>query len=125
VLIAEDEPINQEVVRSMLELADCRVDVVDDGKEALAAAETRRYDLILMDMQMPQMDGLEATRRIRLDSLNRQTPIIATTANTFDTDMRACRAAGMDDHVAKPIRPDQLFERVLALLRRDQALSDS
>ena len=117
VLVAEDEPVNQEVSRSLLELADCRVDVVGDGAAAAAAARRNRYDLILMDVQMPVMNGLEATRRIRLDSRNRDTPILATTANVFEDDLAACRAAGMDDHVAKPIQPDELFRRILALLQ--------
>lgn len=117
VLVAEDEPINQEVARSLLELAGCSVDVAADGNAALAAASKLRYDVILMDMQMPEMDGLEATRRIRRGTLNRDTPIIATTANAFGQDVEACRAAGMNDHLAKPIVSHDLFEHVLALAR--------
>jgi CheY-like chemotaxis protein len=84
----------------------------------VAAAVEHRYDLVLMDVQMPVLNGLEATRRIRQDERNRDTPIVATTANVFDQDLAACRAAGMDDHVAKPIQPEQLFLRILELLRR-------
>ncbi len=117
VLIAEDEPINQEITRALLEHAGCRVELVGDGAAALAAASSRPYDLILMDMQMPVMDGLEATRRIRQSSRNCDVPILATTANAFEQDVEACRAAGMNDHVAKPIPAEQLFERILQLLR--------
>jgi two-component system, chemotaxis family, sensor kinase Cph1 len=117
VLIAEDEPINQEITRALLEHAGCRVDVVDDGAAALAAAAARPYDVILMDMQMPVMDGLEATRRIRQDTLNSGAPILATTANAYEQDVEACRAAGMNDHIAKPIQADQLYERILGLVR--------
>jgi light-regulated signal transduction histidine kinase (bacteriophytochrome)/ActR/RegA family two-component response regulator len=118
VLIAEDEPVSQEVICSLLELAGCQVDVALDGAAAVEAARKSRYDLILMDMQMPVLGGLEATHRIRLDSCNRSTPIVATTANAYDHDLEACRAAGMDEHVAKPIQPGELFQRILELMRR-------
>jgi light-regulated signal transduction histidine kinase (bacteriophytochrome) len=118
VLVAEDEPVSQEVICSLLELVGCRVNVVVDGAAAVEAARQSRYDLILMDMQMPVLGGLEAAHRIRLDSCNRSTPIVATTANAYDHDLEACRLAGMDEHVAKPIQPGELFQRILELMRR-------
>lgn len=117
VLLAEDEPTHQEILRTLLEMAGCRVDVVGDGAAATTAAQGRHYDVILMDMQMPLMDGLQAARRIRAEGRCRQTPILATTANAFDEDLVACQAAGMDEHVVKPIQPEHLFERILRLVR--------
>ena len=109
VLLAEDEPAGQEIYRALLELADCTVDAVGDGASAVAMAHGKAYDVILMDVQMPGMNGLEATRRIRLESRNRETPVIATTANAFDEDVAACLAAGMDEHLAKPIDAGRLY----------------
>ncbi len=117
VLLAEDEPINQEVSLGLLEIVGCRVDVAADGAAAVEAARRIRYDAILLDMQMPGMDGLEAARCIRRLAGHGDTPIVATTANAFDHDLAACRAAGMDEHVAKPIVPERLYGCLLALLR--------
>jgi CheY-like chemotaxis protein len=118
VLLAEDEPVSAEVAQVLLEGAGCVVDVARHGAAAVAAARERAYDVILMDMQMPVLSGPDAARAIRTDSVNRDTPIIATTANAYDEDVRACRAAGMDDHVSKPIHPSVLFDRILLALRR-------
>ncbi len=118
VLLAEDEPINCEVLTTLLEEAGCRVDTAANGAEAVAAAQASVYDVILMDMQMPQVSGTEATRRIRADSRNRHTFIIAITANAFEDDQLACRAAGMDIHLPKPILPQALFEAVLGAVQR-------
>ncbi|MFO1272776.1 MAG: ATP-binding protein [Rubrivivax sp.] len=118
VLLAEDEPVNQEVSLSLLEHAGCRVDVVADGAAAVAAAARGPYDLILMDIQMPVMDGLEAARRIRQGPCNGDTLIVATTANAFEQDLEDCLEAGMDDHLAKPIQPGRLYARILSLLDR-------
>jgi len=112
VLLVEDNPINQEVANELLQTVALNVTVAHDGVEALAAAERQPFDLVLMDMQMPVMDGLEATRRLRAMPATRHVPIIAMTANAFDEDRAACLAAGMDDHVAKPVDPDRLY-RVL------------
>jgi hypothetical protein len=117
VLVAEDEPINREILKVLLEYAGCVVDTTANGAAALSAARDTVYDVILMDMQMPVMNGIEATRLIRLDSRNRHTPIIAATANAFKDDLRACHAAGMNDHLTKPIEPSQLFESVLKGVR--------
>jgi light-regulated signal transduction histidine kinase (bacteriophytochrome)/CheY-like chemotaxis protein len=118
VLIAEDEPINREIMKTLLEDAGCVVELATDGAAAVAAARARVFDVILMDLQMPELDGIEATGQIRLDSLNRDTRIVATTANAFVEDQRACLDAGMDDHVPKPIKARQLFECVLRGVQR-------
>ncbi len=109
VLLVEDEPINQEVALAFLEEAGLAVTAVADGAEALAVAGERSFALVLMDMQMPVMDGLEATRRLRELPGWATTPIIAMTANAFAEDRRRCLAAGMDDFVTKPFDPDRLF----------------
>lgn len=118
ILLAEDEPINQEVSRGLLEDVGMSVDVASDGQEAVALARRNRYDLILMDVQMPNLNGLDATRAIRGGSLNANIPILAMTANAFDEDRQVCLAAGMNDHIPKPIKPDLLYETILHWLER-------
>jgi PAS domain S-box-containing protein len=113
ILLVEDEPINQEVSRGLLEDVGLKVDIAKDGSKALALARQYSYDLILMDMQMPEMNGLDATKAIRSDSLNRQTPIIAMTANALAEDRQLCLEAGMNDHIAKPIDPELLYATLL------------
>jgi signal transduction histidine kinase len=107
VLVAEDNRINQRVAEQLLRKLGCTVDVVSDGSSAITAVARGSYDLVFMDLQMPTMDGLEATRRIRaLDPSKRSTPIVAMTANATKEDREACAAAGMDDYIAKPITVD-------------------
>jgi signal transduction histidine kinase/ActR/RegA family two-component response regulator len=118
ILLAEDEPINCEITLSLLEDVGLLVDVAEDGAIAVALAQTKAYDLILMDMQMPNMDGLEATRQIRQSPETAHTPILALTANAFAEDKARCLEAGMNDFVAKPVNPDILFEGVLRWLER-------
>jgi CheY-like chemotaxis protein len=121
VLLTEDEPISQEVARALLEELGLVLDVADDGATALAFARRKPYALILMDMQMPVMNGVDATKAIRADSLNMSTPILAMTANAFEEDRQRCLEAGMDDHIPKPINPDQLFDTLLMWLEKSRS----
>ncbi|WP_374328608.1 CHASE domain-containing protein [Azonexus sp.] len=115
ILLVEDDPINQEVARELLgESLGLPVDVASDGAEAVSKAGASSYDLILMDVQMPVMDGLSATQAIRQLPGYTTTPILAMTANAFVDDRRRCLAAGMNDFITKPVDPDVLF---LVMLR--------
>jgi PAS domain S-box-containing protein len=109
VLLVEDNPVNQDVALELIRSAGLRVDVAGNGVEALAKMQDSHYDIVLMDMQMPVMDGLEATRRMRKVHDARALPILAMTANAFDEDRAACLAAGMNDHVAKPVDAATLY----------------
>jgi PAS domain S-box-containing protein len=121
ILLAEDEPINQEVARGLMEEVGLMIDLASNGQEAVNQARQNRYDLIVMDVQMPILNGLNATQLIRSDSLNTTTPILAMTANAFDEDRQACLDAGMDDHIGKPIDPDSLYEILLTWLANNQS----
>jgi signal transduction histidine kinase/CheY-like chemotaxis protein/HPt (histidine-containing phosphotransfer) domain-containing protein len=117
VLVAEDNPINQQVAIGMLKRFDIHADAVASGEEAIYGLETLPYDLVLMDVQMPLLDGLEATRRIRSGTsqvLNPEVPIVAMTANAMEGDRELCLKGGMNDYIAKPITQGELV-RVLAL----------
>lgn len=118
ILLAEDEPINREVSLCLLDAVGLQVDIALDGQEALDLARRHRYAVILMDMLMPNLNGVEATRAIRADSLNRDTPILAMTANAYDEDRRVCLEAGMDDHLSKPVDPPVLFATLLNWLQQ-------
>jgi two-component system sensor histidine kinase/response regulator len=118
VLLVEDEPINRELMQILLEVVGLRVELASDGIEAVEQAARLPIDLILMDMQMPRLDGPDATRRIRQLPQAAHLPIIALTANAFAHDRQVCLDAGMDDFLAKPIDPEDLFEAVLRGLAR-------
>ena len=107
-LVAEDNTVNQMVARRMLEKAGHRVDVAANGLEAVRAVEAAPYDLVLMDCQMPEMDGYEATRKIRRGRRQPRIPIIAMTANAMPGDREQRLEVGMDDYLAKPVRAEAL-----------------
>jgi PAS domain S-box-containing protein len=110
ILLAEDNAVNQKVALRLLERLGYGADIASNGLEAIGALERRQYDVVLMDVQMPELDGLDASRRICDRWPDTRPRIIAMTANALPEDREACFAAGMDDYVAKPIRPDALAE---------------
>ena len=121
VLIAEDELVNREVLGELLQDVGLVVDLAVDGVEALELASRNSYDLILMDMQMPKLNGLEATRQIRLLPQGTTVPILASTANAFAEDKTKCLEAGMNDFISKPVDPDVLFATLLLWFSRSDA----
>ena len=125
-LVVEDHPVNREVAVAVLESLGCRVSVAVDGRQAVEACRARRFDLVLMDIQMPEMDGRQATQAIRADEAARglpRMPIVALTANALREDRDACLAAGMDDYVVKPVSGEQLWA-VLSHWLREALPSD-
>ena len=123
VLLAEDNVVNQEVMLAQLSELGCHTDLVTTGTEVLAALEKAQYDLILMDCQMPEMDGFQATAAIRLREQQQnqasRIPIIAVTANAFDGERERCLEAGMDDYISKPFNQDDLCERLIYCLNEN------
>ncbi|RTL25198.1 MAG: PAS domain-containing hybrid sensor histidine kinase/response regulator [Rhodocyclaceae bacterium] len=117
VLIVDDEPINGEVTKELLSTVTANVDLAHDGLQALERLDAAFYDVILMDMQMPRMGGIEATRRIRGTPDLAELPIIAMTANAFSEDRQACHEAGMNGFICKPFDPEALFGTLLDVLR--------
>ena len=109
VLLVEDNEVNQQVARELLEQAHLVVTIANHGREAVDLLSSQSFDIVLMDVQMPVMDGLTATRLIRKEKLAQKTPIVAMTANAMQGDRDLCLDAGMDDYVAKPIEPDELM----------------
>ncbi len=122
ILLAEDNPVNQKLALRLLDRMGYRADVAGNGLEAIAAIEGSNYDVVLMDIQMPELDGLEATRRIRRRWPGDDGPrIVAMTANAMDGDREACLAAGMDDYISKPIAPEELQASLVAAGRIERA----
>ena len=125
ILLAEDNPVNQKVALAMLKKLGCQTDVVANGLEAVRALENASYDLVLMDCQMPEMDGFEATRAVRQKesaASSPSIPLIAMTASAMQADREKCLLAGMSDFIAKPVQSEELAEmlaRWLAISRRD------
>ncbi|MBX9960148.1 MAG: response regulator [Burkholderiaceae bacterium] len=123
VLLVEDNELNQEVATDLLRDAGLLVELAVNGQQAVDRVREEDYDIVLMDMQMPVMDGLEATRQIRSLPGKEALPIVAMTANASDTDRQACLAAGMNDHVAKPIEPELLFRSLQRWLPQRAAVA--
>ncbi|HYN60420.1 MAG TPA: response regulator, partial [Rubrivivax sp.] len=118
ILLAEDNVVNQKLAMRLLQQMGYRADVASNGIEAIECIARQPYDLVLMDVQMPEMDGLEATRRIvaRWSDAAQRPRIVAMTANAMQGDREECLAAGMDDYVTKPIRVDALVAALLKVL---------
>ena len=108
-MLVEDNRINQQMTKKMIECQDLVVDIADSGKKAVAMVAETDFDAVLMDVQMPGMNGYEATQLIRKKNQHNKLPVIAMTANAMSGDREKCLAAGMDDYIAKPINMEQLF----------------
>ncbi len=119
ILVAEDDAVSQEVIRMLLEDAGLAVDIANNGHEAVERARDGGYALILLDVQMPVMDGLEACRHLRKGQETRHLPILAMTANAFAEDRERCLAAGMNDHIAKPVDPEALIATLRPWLEKE------
>ncbi len=118
ILLAENNALNQQVAREFLEIAGCVVHGANDGAEALALLRSEHFDCVLMDVQMPVMDGLEATRQIRAIQAFAALPVIALTANALDEERQRCMEAGMNDFITKPVRPEMLYAVLAKWLSR-------
>ena len=115
VLLAEDNPVNQLLVVRLLEGRGHQVVVAGNGREAVAVASQQSFDMVLMDVQMPEMDGFEATRILRERTGAQTVPIIAMTAHAMQGDREKCLSAGMNAYISKPIRPEELFDTIKQL----------
>ncbi|HEY2014196.1 MAG TPA: PAS domain S-box protein, partial [Bryobacteraceae bacterium] len=128
ILLAEDNPINEAVMLAILDRLGYSADRVSNGAEAVKALQTKRYDLVLMDCEMPEMDGYEATRLVRIretGALDPRIPILAVTASAMPGDRERCLQAGMDDYISKPIEPEELARALAKWLRGTQASTNA
>ena len=125
VLLVEDNAINQELMQAILSNEGIRVDIANNGIEALAMIDKSSYSLILMDCQMPVMDGFEASRIIRNNARFKDLPIIAMTANVTAEDRKRCLASGMNDHISKPIQWDTFFQTLTYWAKPSVPLSNT
>jgi two-component system cell cycle response regulator DivK len=116
ILVVDDQPDNRQIIRDLLAATDYELTEAEDGEQALAAVAKQRPDLILMDIQLPIMDGYEATRRIKADPASRSIPIIAVTSSALSGEEQKARAAGCDDYVTKPYSPRLLLARIREFL---------
>jgi two-component system sensor histidine kinase/response regulator len=124
ILVVEDNELNQEVATELLLSAGFVVELAENGQVALEMVQRRPYDIVLMDVQMPVMDGLAASRAIRVDARYADLPIVAMTASAMQGDRERCLAAGMNDHVAKPIEPDELWKALLKWIKPRANIDD-
>jgi CheY-like chemotaxis protein len=118
ILLAEDNAVNQKLALRILQQMGYRADVASNGVEAIESIQRQTYDVILMDVQMPEMDGLDATREIRKLADVNQPHIVAMTANALEGDREMCLAAGMNDYISKPIRVHELVDALLKAERK-------
>ena len=118
ILLADDHPVNCEIAKALLEAAGLRIHIAIDGRQAVQMAATTDYDAVLMDVQMPRLDGLDATRAIRQLPGRADTPIVAMTANAYEDDRALCLDAGMNDFLSKPVEPGHLYGVLLRWLSR-------
>jgi CheY-like chemotaxis protein len=127
ILLVEDNAVNQRLALRMLEKRGHAVHVASNGLEALALVASTQYDLILMDCQMPEMDGFETTRRIRdaETECGRHVPIVAMTANAIFGDRDRCLAVGMDEYLAKPVRAEMLYQTIDSFLEADRSIEST
>ncbi|MDQ1331925.1 MAG: two-component system, sensor histidine kinase and response regulator, partial [Thermodesulfobacteriota bacterium] len=120
ILVVEDNEFNQQIAKELLTDAGFRVNIAENGRKSIEMLDKQVYDIVLMDMQMPVMDGTTATREIRKDERFKDIPILAMTANVMEADIEKCREAGMWDHIGKPIDPDELFGKLLKWIKPRQ-----
>ena len=123
ILLAEDNPVNQTIAVRLLERQGCSVKVVSNGRDAMNKALNEAFDVVLMDVQMPEMDGLEATAKIREaeERTSIRVPIIAMTAHAMKGDQEICLSAGMDEYITKPIQTKKLLQTIHLVVQRSQA----
>ena len=116
ILVVEDNPLNQQVISAILAGKGCTPDIAQNGRIAINMLQKKHYDLILMDIQMPELDGLSATKIIRSEQQYKNLPIIGLSANAMEEDIERAMAVGMNDYVVKPIEPDALFKSILSVV---------